>query len=148
MAFNSAGVRMPIFCSMPACAMEPRISWRQSRQSNPMDWVNWATSDAGPDSKRPLRETGDAGEVFFILKLGNCAEERCGSHAGKGYGEAGSAARDVGNHKFTDSHSGPAVVPLTLPWSCQNPRPERRGCEVRRMMVRYSRAMPRPKKFQ
>ena len=35
------------------------MSCFQSRQSKEMDSVNCATSAAGPDAKRPLRETGD-----------------------------------------------------------------------------------------
>jgi len=39
------------------------MSCRHSRQSKDMDSVNCATSAAGPEAKRPLRETGD----FFVL---------------------------------------------------------------------------------
>ena len=38
--------------------MDPRMSWRQSRQSKLMDSEKAATSAAGPAANRPERETG------------------------------------------------------------------------------------------
>ena len=49
---------MPIFFSIVAWAIEPRMSWRHSRQSNEMDSVNRTTSASGPPANRLLRETG------------------------------------------------------------------------------------------
>src|SRR5260370_20251656 len=43
---------------MAACAMDPRMSCRHSRQSKETDSVNRATSADGPAAKRPLRDTG------------------------------------------------------------------------------------------
>ncbi len=51
------------FGALSAWTSEPRMSCRQSRQSNEMDSVNCATSAAGPPANRPLRETG---EIFFM----------------------------------------------------------------------------------
>ena len=63
MALNSFCFSTPIWCSISACAMEPRMSCRHNRQSKEMDSVNAATSAAGPLENRPLRDTG---EPFFI----------------------------------------------------------------------------------
>ena len=77
-ARNSAFVSTPIFCSISACAIEPRMSCRHSRQSNEMDSVNRATSAPGPLANRPLRDTGD---VFFMLTISpECAPNRVESH--------------------------------------------------------------------
>lgn len=61
MASRSVGVRIPTWASMRAWAMEPRMSWRQRRQSKLMDWEKAARSAAGPWSKRPEREVTSAG---------------------------------------------------------------------------------------
>src|SRR5437016_588342 len=58
MASNSFFFSTPILRNIDACAIEPRISYSQSRQSKEMDSVNFATSWSGPVAKRPLRETG------------------------------------------------------------------------------------------
>ena len=43
--------------SMRACALEPRMSWRQRRQSKLMDSENAATSADAEAANRPDRET-------------------------------------------------------------------------------------------
>src|SRR5438094_427846 len=83
MALCSSGERMPIFFSIVAWAIEPRMSWRHSRQSNEMDSVNRTTSASGPPANRLLRETG---ALFFMrltaLESATVAPE---SHAGKAW---------------------------------------------------------------
>src|SRR6185503_8219156 len=63
-ARDSAVVSTPIAFSIVACAIEPAMSWRHSRQSKEMDSENAATSAPGSPAKRPLRETG---EYFFMF---------------------------------------------------------------------------------
>src|ERR1019366_2176515 len=48
------------FASMLACAIEPRMSWRNSRRSNGSDAVNASTSGRRPLAKRPRRMLPDA----------------------------------------------------------------------------------------
>src|SRR5216117_3524426 len=71
----------PILRSIVAWAMEPRMSWRHSRQSNETDSVNRATSAPGSPRNLPLRESG---ELFFIpLFAPESARNTPESHAGK-----------------------------------------------------------------
>ena len=81
MACSSRAVSKPTFRSIVACAIDPAISCRQSRQSNEMDSLNLATLGAGPPEKRPLRDTGlDFDSIFKRCKL--CAKNTK-SHATK-----------------------------------------------------------------
>src|SRR5437867_2564132 len=63
---HSAFVSSPIFRSMAACAIDPRMSCSQSCQSKEMDSVNRAASAFGRVVKRPERETG---AMFFCIDL-------------------------------------------------------------------------------
>src|ERR1041384_2528779 len=72
---------MPIFLSIVACAMEPRMSCCHRRQSNEIDSVNRAASAAGVPENRPPLEMGKG---FFMRCYGEeSVGNRIESHAGK-----------------------------------------------------------------
>src|SRR5438045_1334657 len=58
--------------------MDPRMSYRHSRQSNETDSVKRATSAAGPASNRPLRQTG--GVSFIAFNAAECASKNSECH--------------------------------------------------------------------
>lgn len=64
---HSLGDRIPIFASISACAFEPRMSWRQRRQSKEMDSEKAATSADGLEANLPERETGEMEERDFLV---------------------------------------------------------------------------------
>src|SRR6266536_3206031 len=81
MATCSSLESTPILRSIVAWAMEPRMSWRHSRQSNETDSVNRATSAPRSPRNLPLRETG---ELFFMpLFASESVTNTPESHAGK-----------------------------------------------------------------
>ncbi len=53
MATPSCSDTMPWRTSMTQCAMEPAMSWRNSRWSKPMEALISAMMAAGPAEKRP-----------------------------------------------------------------------------------------------
>src|ERR1044071_5780281 len=78
MSLRSALVRMPIFSSIVAWAIEPMMSCFQRRQSKEIDSVKAATSAEGPLAKRPLRETGPC----FFMRLFKCGRMLAGDFVG------------------------------------------------------------------
>src|SRR5438128_7202872 len=98
MAICSSFVSTPILCSIVACAMEPRMSWRHNRQSNEMDSVNRATLAPGSPRNLPLRESG---ELFFMpLFAPEFVRDRPESHAERRTGGSREAHLDTATSDF------------------------------------------------
>ena len=53
MSLNSRSVNTPIWASIRAWAIDPRMSWRYNRRSNPTDAENFSMSEFVAPENRP-----------------------------------------------------------------------------------------------